>query len=353
MEIFDTRRFSHVKQSFATRRIDLTEARTLIAGDHAPRAGDVVLARVDAVGHHETVELKTGRKAPIYPGDEVLLAYGDRYAPDQFEAHVPATLEPCQMVAGGGIASRVVAAHIRTRPATSVTPIGLLASRLGTPINVADFAVPAVNPNLQRPIIVVCGTSMNAGKTSSMAALVRGLTGGGLKVGTIKATGTGAGNDLWIMRDSGATEVLDFTDAGWATTYRVPVDAIERSTGHLVALLESGGSDVIVMEIADGLFQSETRDLMLRPSFRNAISGVVFAAGDSMGAAGGVQRLGQIGYNVVAVSGRVTLSPLACREIALETGLPVYGLTQLANPEIALALLRQTNQPAVDAAGVA
>lgn len=353
MEIFDTRRFLSVKQSFATRRIDLSEVRTLIGQDHIPRSGDVVLARVNQVGHHETVELKTGRKAPIYPGDEVLLAYGNRYAPDQFEAHVPETLDECQMVAGGGIASRVVVAHSRARPATKVTPIGLLASRFGTPINVADFAVPATQPSGRLPIIVVCGTSMNAGKTTSMAALVRGLAAAGLKVGTIKATGTGAGNDLWIMRDSGATEVLDFTDAGWATTYRVPVDAIERSTGHLVAMMEAQGCEVIVMEIADGLFQGETRELMRRPSFRDSVSGVVFAAGDAMGAVGGAQRLLTMGYNVLAISGRVTQSPLACREVGEETQLPVFGLNDLSNREKALSFLYKTNQPALETAGVA
>ncbi|BCJ91468.1 DUF1611 domain-containing protein [Terrihabitans soli] len=352
MEIFDSRRLASVKQAFSTRRIDLSEARMLLC-DRTPRAGDVVLARIDEIGHHETVELKTGRKAPVYPGDEVILAYGDRYAPDQFEAHVPTTLEPCQMVAGGGIASRVIVAHARTRPATSITPIGLLASRPGAPMNVADFAVPAVQPSGRVPIIVVCGTSMNAGKTTSMAALVRGLTAAGLKTGTIKATGTGAGNDLWIMRDSGAAEVLDFTDAGWSTTYRVPVDAIERSAGHLVAAMEAEGCDVIVMEIADGLFQGETRELMQRPSFRETISGVMFAAGDAMGAVGGAQRLAAFGHNVLAVSGRVTQSPLGCREVAQETQLPVYGLAQLSNRETALSFLYKSNQPALETAGVA
>jgi hypothetical protein len=321
--------------------------------DCTPRSGDVVLARVDAIGHHGNVELKTGRKAPIYPGDEVILAYGNRYAPDQFEALVPDSLEPCEMVAGGGIASRVVLAHSSTKPATRVVPIGLLADERGVPLNLADFTVPAIAPRWSLPVLVVCGTSMNAGKTSAMAALVRGLTKAGLKVGTLKATGTGAGNDLWIMRDSGAAEVLDFTDAGWSTTYRVPVEAIERSAHHLIAALEDAGSDVIIMEIADGLFQHETRELMQRASFRALVSGVVFAAGDAMGAVGGVQRLTAMGYNVLAVSGRMTQSPLALREVAEELATPVYGLPQLSTATIAQDLLRRANDVLDTALGAA
>ena len=48
--------------------------------------------------------------------------------------------------------------------------------------------------------------------------MVKGLTGAGYRVGAAKVTGTGAGGDLWLMRDHGAYEALDFTDAGMATT---------------------------------------------------------------------------------------------------------------------------------------
>jgi hypothetical protein len=192
-----------------------------------------------------------GRRASIYPGDQLLLAYGHRYAPDQFESIVPQTLGPCAMVAGGGIASHMVACHATVSAPTAVTPIGLLGDKSGDPINLADFAVSAAAPRGRAPLLVVCGTSMNAGKTSAMAALVRGLTGAGLKVGAVKATGTGHGKDLWMFRDSGAGEVLDFTDAGFASTYKVPVDAIEGAADHLTSALETAGCDMILMELAE------------------------------------------------------------------------------------------------------
>jgi hypothetical protein len=345
MQIIDTLRLDGVKRSFTTRRVDLAQAGTLVTEGHAPRSGDVVLVRVDTVGFHNNVELMNGRRASIYPGDTLLLAYGHRYAPDQFESIVPPTLGPCAMVAGGGIASHMVASHATVSAPTAVTPIGLLGDKAGQPINLSDFAVPAAAPRGRVPLLVVCGTSMNAGKTSSMAALVRGLTGAGLKVGAVKATGTGHGKDLWMFRDSGAVEVLDFTDAGYSSTYKVPVDAIERGADHLVSALETAGCDVILMELADGLFQAETRELMMRPSFRTKTSGVVFAASDAMGAVHGVHRLATHGYAVLAVSGVITQSPLARREVAGEITQPVYSLGELATPKIALDLLERARMP--------
>ncbi len=55
---------------------------------------------------------------------------------------------------------------------------------------------------------------MNAGKTTTAASLIKGVTAYGMKVGAAKITGTGAGGDFWFMIDSGTEPVLDFVDAG-------------------------------------------------------------------------------------------------------------------------------------------
>jgi hypothetical protein len=84
---------------------------------------------------------------------------------------------------------------------------------------------------------------------------------------------------------------------------------------------------------------------MMRPSFRAKTSGVVFAASDAMGAVHGVHRLATHGYTVLAVSGVMTQSPLARREVAGEIAQPVYGLAELAAPNIALGLLERARVP--------
>lgn len=102
---------------------------------------------------------------------------GARYAPDQFEAALPAHLEPCDLVAAGGVAAAVRSKHSGMKDPTRLEPQGLLTSADGRVLNVADGALPPLGPALlQVPTVLVAGTGMNAGKTTSMAALVHGLT---------------------------------------------------------------------------------------------------------------------------------------------------------------------------------
>jgi hypothetical protein len=152
-------------------------------------------------------------------------------------------------------------------------------------------------------------------------------------------TGTGSGGDYWVMIDAGAHRMLDFTDAGLASTYRQPMQVVERTFRRLVDHLTESGSGVNLVEVADGVYQRETARLIESDVFRETVDVVLFAAGDAMGAAAGVSHLQQIGLTVVAVSGRITRSPLATREAEGATGLPVVTIQQLSDPMTAAALL--------------
>jgi hypothetical protein len=325
-------RLARAKRSYTTRHLDLS-ATTCLLGRVAPVIGDVVLARVDAVGQHTRIEQPDGRKALLFPGDEVVVAYGHRYAPDQFEATVPTDLGPCQLVAAGGIAARVQAAHRTMSPATSLTPMGLLADPLGQRLNLRAGALPPLPPRPgSRPVtIAVVGAAMNAGKTTTAAQLVRGLARAGLQVGAAKVTGTGAGGDLWMLTDAGASPVLDFTCAGLPSTYRVGTGEVLRTFTELTDRLAAEGCDTVVLEVADGIYQEETAVLLQSPTFATRVDALLFAASDALGACAGVGWLRDRGLLPLAVSGVVSSSPLASREAESATGLPVWTTTQLAD----------------------
>lgn len=140
------------------------------------------------------------------------------------------------------------------------------------------------------------------------------------------------------MRDAGAATAYDFTDAGVPTTYLLPGPEIERITTRLIFQLGLDGADVIVLEIADGLFQQETGALLTSAAGRRTLDSVIFAAGDAMGAACGVAWLRERGLPVHAVSGALTASPLAIQEAAEMCGLPVLDLEALADVSISRLL---------------
>lgn len=344
-------RLAAAKRAFTTRRAHLELATQLVTAA-TPAAGDLVLARVVRIGQHPALQLPSGRRAHLFVGDEIVACYGNRYAPDQFEAVVPADAGPCHLVAAGGIAARAREWHGRMKRPTEIEPVGLLADASGRVLNVARFAlredaaVPAIGPR----VVAVVGTSMNAGKTTAAAHLVRGLTAAGLRVAAAKVTGTGAAGDTMLFADAGAQPVVDFTDFGLASTYRAGAAAVEQVLRQAIAHLTRSAPDAIVFEVADGLFQQETAQLLRSAAFRRAVSGILFAAPDALGAAAGVEWLEQRGLPVVAVAGALTASPLAAREAAEATQLPVLGLAELADPARARALLRDAGQRAAGAA---
>ena len=335
-------RLKHAKTSYSIRRVKLAEATRLIT-DQRPEAGDLVLARVTRLGQHQHLESSTGRRVRLWPGDEIVVAFGARYAPDQYEASVPPDLAPCHLVAAGGIAAIVQSRHAGIKPATQIEPIGLLADARGV-LNMRAAALSAPPSRRTAFTVAVLGSSMNAGKTTTAANLVAGLRRLGLRVGAAKVTGTGAGGDRWLMSDAGASPVLDFTDVGHASTAGLGVEELEHILTQLCRHVAAAGVDCTVLEVADGLLQAETSALVKSMRFVKNVDAVLFAAPDAMSAVAGVEWLRRHHLPVVAVSGVVTSSPLAAREAERAAGLPVRTADELTDPRVVEALFPVLNR---------
>lgn len=331
-------RRSRLKQGYTTHRVPIDAVRTL-AMHGRPRAGDIIVARVVEIGQQERLEAPDGRKQTLFPGDEILVCYANRYAPAQYEAVVPDALGICDLVAAGGVAAHALSWHVAKDEPTTIDVLGFAADVSGRRLHLSDFAMPRTAADGgTRPItIVVAGTSMDSGKTTTAAGLVRGLVAAGRRVGAAKLTGTGAGGDRWHLTDAGALPAMDFTHAGIASTYMLPPERIIEGAELLYGYLTAARLDVAVLEVADGLYHEETRQVLDSPLLRRITDGLVFAAGDAVGAVAGVRLLRDMGLPVVAVSGLLTASPLATRETRDALDLPVLDLYQLWTADHVLA----------------
>lgn len=355
----DPQRLRRAKKAYTTRHLAAAvdadpQGYHLLSGSAiTPAAGDVVLARVVAIGKHTRLEGTGSRRQLLFPGQEVLVAYGARYAPDQFLAEVPGDLQTCHLVAAGGVAGTVTGKHADMEDPTVLEPLGLLADQRGR-LTLAHHAPQAVGPATPpgRPggrvpqVVAVLGTSMNSGKSTALACLVNGLTNAGLVVSAGKATGTGAGNDANLFRDAGATRVLDFTDFGLPSTFGLDADRVRALWCSLVDALALDGPDVVVVEIADGVYQDETARLIADPVFAERVDAALFAAQDALGATAGVAELHRHDLPVVAASGLLTASPLAAAEARGVLPVPVIGTYDLCDGAVASALLRTSSEVA-------
>jgi hypothetical protein len=326
------RDLSVAKWSYVTRRIaDRSGCRL---GQIAPPAlGDLVVATVSGLGAHEGLEDVHGRRVRLHVGDLIVGAYGNRYASDFYEGYVPSTPADTHLLTAGGVIGTVASVHADRGEPSRLTVVGNLVDSDGCLLSLDDYALPLTGPEgrdgpapAARATVVVVGSSMNAGKTTTASAIVRGYTRAGLAAAAGKITGSGSGKDRWSYLDAGAVRVLDFLDFGMPSTFGYPG---ERLHATMRAIRDGLANDarVIVLEIADGLLQPETRRLAAAlPGFADR---VVLAVGDALGAKAGADLLTDLGVPLAAVSGLVTASPLASREAALATGLPVFTPHQL------------------------
>lgn len=329
----DAAQLALAKWAFTTRRVPVSAAHGVLSGAARPQPGDLALARVIRLGQHRFLQSPNGRRQNLFVDDEIVAVFGHRYAPDQFEALVPDALGPCHLVASGGVISTVRVSHARMGRPTEVLALGLLADAQGAKVNISRFRlgdVPGAGTPAAR-VVAVLGTSMNSGKTTVAANLIRGLKAAGLSVGAAKVTGTGACGDGFHFTDAGARPVLDFLDFGYTSTYQLGHEEVEQIFRRMMQHLDAAGVDVVVLEIADGLYQSETAALVQQPAFRARVDGIVFAAADSMGAAAGVEWLERRGIPVIAVGGVITAAPLAVREARRATRLPVISSAELSS----------------------
>ena len=336
-------RLARVKRAYTTRHFAAAELHALHTDPAArPHPGDLVLARVERIGKHAALELTDSRRATLFAGDEVLVAYAERYAPDQFEAHVPESLAACHLAASGGVAASVVSRRAGVVAPTELQPLGLVLGADGQRLNLRQKSLPRAGGFGPRPLTLASlGTSMNAGKTTSAAHLIHGLVRSGLRVGAAKITGTGSGNDPGLLLDAGAHHVLDFTDCGHASTAGLDLESLLDILHTVQAQMQAHAVDALVLEVADGLLQRETAMLLRSAQFRQRVDGCLFSSGEALGAVAGVRWLLDHQLPLLALCGAMTRSPLAAREAAEATGLNVLGLEQLRDAGTVRGLLAQ------------
>ena len=313
-----------IKWSYTTHRVDRSQVKGLVPMNGDADPGRLVLARITTLGKHKEIEGTDGRRRLIFPGDVVAGALAYRYATDQFEG-LPLASGPMGHILGiGGTCGQVASKNEKMPDPTGLEWIGALADEAGEPLNLKRFALKSRRmTGVPRPrTVLVVGASMNAGKTTTAAQVIRSLSGQGRKVAAAKLTGTACRKDPGMMEDAGAVRVLDFTHCGYPSTSNLGVRELLELASEQRALLLEEKPEFVVYEIADGIFQRETRLLVEDPAFRETIDVVLYAAPESPSCESGIRWLRERGYTVGGASGLVANSRLGMEEVRAATGVP-------------------------------
>jgi hypothetical protein len=344
-----------IKKSYICAGIPAEDIATDLNNFYIPQAGDVAIFEVLKIGKHTTIQGEDKRLVTILPGDFIMAAFGNRYATEQFEGYVPDTCQEIFHILGaGGTVGLVQSAHKKFEliGPTILKITGYVVDSRGTVINTKWQQASRKKTFTGRmsylsKIILSVGSSMDSGKTTTAAYMVNGFKRSGKKAAFIKLTGTVYTKDTDLVYDLGADVVANFGDYGFPSTYMCSENELLDLFESLVADVSKIQPDYIVIEIADGIYERETKMLLNNKRFMSVVDDVVFSGGDSMSAVHGVEKLQQWGIEPLALSGLFTASPLLIREAEENCGTPVLSLQQLS--EGALLPLMERSRLAVTA----
>jgi hypothetical protein len=179
---------------------------------------------------------------------------------------------------------------------------------------------------------------MDSGKSTTASYLVNGIKKAGFKVAFVKLTGTVYTKDSDLNSDLGADAIADFSDFGYPSTYLCNKIELLDLYESLVEKVNEVSPDFTVIEIADGLYQRETKMFCQNQDFLKTIYRVIFSAGDSLSAIYGVNMLAETGIIPFALSGLFTASPLLIEEVKQNKNfdIPVVTIEEISNSAITL-----------------
>jgi uncharacterized NAD-dependent epimerase/dehydratase family protein len=143
---------------------------------------------------------------------------------------------------------------------------------------------------LTSPVVLLIGTSMSSGKTTSGRVIVHELAQLGLNVAGAKLTGAARYRDMLSWRDAGAANVFDFVDVGLPSTV-CPPDEFRGALEQLISKIAATEPDVLVAEagasplepyngsVAMEMIDTQVKMLVLCASDPYAVMGVQHAFG--------------------------------------------------------------------------
>ncbi len=307
---------------------------------HIPSPGDVGIFEVISLGKHTRIQDCSRRNVHIFPGDRIMAAFGNRYATNQIEGYIPTeNHEAFHILGQGGVVGIVKSSHSKMPNPTMIRLAGYAVQADGTVINTRYYrsekhcftgSVPS-----KAKVILSVGTSMDSGKTTTAGYLVRSLKNIGKKVAYVKLTGTAYSKDRDFCFDCGADYASDFSDAGFPSTFLCDKKTLLDLYQTMLETAASVQPNYIIVEIADGLYQRETRMLLNDPAFMSTVHTVLFSCVDSLSAVNGANYLKEIGKPPAAVCGTFTMSPLLIEEVKAACGIKTATLKEMLTPDFA------------------
>lgn len=299
----------HIKvMSSCIRGLPVSFQQDSIRQHHTCEGGDLVIVKcIDDFGAYIHVENEYGRDVRLYKHDVFIGVMANRFSGTNVSGFIPggpiSTGSRLHLLSQSGVVGLAEEAPAYYKPALALEAIGF-PTHAGNVINIRRSCPyeksDAVFPQ-KKPIIVVCGTSAEAGKTTIVTQFCRHAKSlyPNISLAAGKVFGTGRLRDKLSFCDAGYDYALDFVDFGFATTYGISDLDIAYFVNDMIDECQSK-ADVVCIEIGGDLIEHGVCAVL--DAIPNQNVSFILAANDPMGAREGIRILEQRGHKVIAVS---------------------------------------------------
>jgi len=314
-----------LKSTWSIRKVKLENYRLVKAPEnYIPKVGDVAGVKVIKVANHSRIYSSENKYVQLYKDDIIFGVLGFRYATDAFHAY-SIDINNLHLLTNAGLIGTVKDKHSSLSEPTRLELAGVFVRNNSNEIlNLkTEFFKPARNDLAYPPVMLVIGTGMNSGKTTTAARLGRALIENGIKTALLKVTGSVSQRDIFEFESTGVNYTADFSDYGFPSTYLCNQDELKGLFSRMLEDTIPTQPDAVIIEIADGILQRETQMLLKTDIVRESCIGVVLTAPCSCSAITLSGKVKQLDYSPIAVTGIITNSPLFMQEFKQYDTTPV------------------------------
>jgi hypothetical protein len=252
--------------------------------------GDYVVGKIIIPpGKSCVIEITTGRMVEVLNGDLVIGALGVRRATLEAVGDWQHIEEDGYMEAltEGGLFGKSTSVSFLVNNLPPMQYRGHV-MRQGNKVCMKDFAPPMPLCPYTCPTIMMLGTSMSSGKTTTAKVIIRQLKQAGLKVVGAKLAGAGQYHDIQAMEDAGADVVFDFVDVGLPSSV-LPPEEYRGYVRQLLTRIAAEKPDIVVAEVGASPFEPYNGEIVLQ-EMKEQICCTVLCACDPYSVLGAIQN---------------------------------------------------------------
>ena len=244
------------------------------------KTGDYVLGEIiDSGSDILKVELINGRMRSIMNGDLVVGALGERYATLEATGTWKEVEDDGKMhlLTGAGLFGKCTSKSVYLPNLIEIKYIGHLLID-GNICKMDDYVHNFKFSKFNTPVVLLVGTSMSAGKTTSAKIIVNLLKRADLKVVAGKLTGASRYSDILSFKDVGADFVFDFVNIGLPSTI-YPREKYRKKLVQLLSKINSVKADVAVIELGASPLEPYNGDIAFE-ELKGNIKCIILCASD-------------------------------------------------------------------------